>query len=223
MRRRLIVLGLTAAAAAPGRAAADLCGAGRRQSPIDIGTTRRQALPPLRPAMHRTAVRVDNDGHTVRLRFAHGQVLALGRERLDLQQFHFHIPGGDRLHGEEFPLALHALHKRSAGGLVAVVVLFRMGAEHDGLATLLPQLPARGAAPRLAADIDPAAWLPAGAGYYAYDGSLTAPPCTEGVLWLVLKQQPTLSASQWAQLQTLFPHNARPVQPLNGRTVSESP
>ncbi len=223
MRRRLIVLGLTAAAVAPGRAAADLCSTGRRQSPIDIGTTRRLALPPLRPAMHPTAVRVDNDGHTVRLRFARGQVLALGRERLDLQQFHFHIPGGDRLHGEEFPLALHALHKSSAGGLVAVVVLFRIGAEHAGLATLLPQLPARGSAPRPAVDIDPLAWLPAGAGYYVYDGSLTAPPCTEGVRWLVLKQQPTLSARQWAQLQTLFPHNARTVQPLNGRTVSESP
>jgi carbonic anhydrase len=168
-------------------------------------------------------VRVDNDGHTVRLRFAHGQVLALGRERLDLQQFHFHIPGADRLHGEEFPMALHALHKSSAGGLVAVVVLFRIGVAHAGLAALLPQLPARGAAPKPAVDFDPVAWLPVGAGYYAYDGSLTAPPCTEGVRWLVLKQQPTLSATQWAQLQTLFPQNARPVQSLNGRTVFESP
>jgi carbonic anhydrase len=200
------------------------CERGQRQSPIDIVAARREPLPALQFDYRPAPLRVVNDGHTVRVRFARGSRLLIGGEAHALQQFHFHVPGGDKLRGEEFPMAMHFLHKSASGRLVSLVLLFRLGAENAALAALLPQLPARGEPERTVpgATVDPARWLPAVHGYYAYDGSLTAPPCTEGVRWLVLKQPLELSAAQLARLAALFPRNARPVQPLHGRVVSES-
>ncbi len=203
-----------------------LCETGRRQSPIDIVATRREALPALQFDYVPTPLRIVNDGHTVRVRLA-GSRMLIGAERHTLQQFHFHLPGGDRVQGEEFPMAMHWLHKRANGELVALVMLFRLGTAHPALAALLPQMPAAGQPERNlpALTVDPAAWLPVASvrhGYYAYDGSVTAPPCTEGVRWVVLKQVQTLSATQLAQLHQLMPDNARPVQPLQGRSVAES-
>jgi carbonic anhydrase len=200
------------------------CERGQQQSPIDIAATQKQALPALQFAYRSAPLRVVNDGHTVRVRFGPGSRLLIGGEAHTLQQFHFHLPGGDTLRGEEFPMAMHFLHKGASGRLVSLVLWFRLGAENPALAALLPHLPARGQAEQTVrgVTVDPGRWLPAARGYYAYDGSLTAPPCTEGVRWLVLKQPLELSAPQLARLAALFPHNARPVQPLHGRVVSES-
>lgn len=207
------------------RAAYALCDRGRRQSPIDIVATRRQPLPALEFHYRSAPLRIVNDGHTVRVRFANGSRMLIGRDSHTLQQFHFHMPGGDRVRGEEFPMSMHFLHKSSAGRLVSLVVLFRLGAENPALAALLPRMPARGQAERTLSEVqvDPAQLLPAAHGYYAYEGSLTAPPCTEGVLWIVMKQPLELSAAQLAQLGQMFPANARPVQPLHDRVVTESP
>lgn len=201
------------------------CERGQRQSPIDIVAPQRSDLPVLQFQYRPAPLHLVNDGHTVRVRLANGSHLLMGRDKLTLRQFHFHIPGGDRLQGEEFPLAMHFLHKSQAGRLVSLVVLFRQGAENPALAALLPHMPAPGSGEqaRAGVSVDPAALLPAGHGYYAYEGSETAPPCTEGVLWLVMKQPQELSAAQLARLGQLFPHNARPVQPLHGRVISASP
>jgi carbonic anhydrase len=200
------------------------CERGQRQSPIDIVATRQQALPALRFEYRPAPLRIVNDGHTVRVRFDGGSRLLIGHEPHTLQQFHFHLPGGDKLRGEEFPMAMHFLHKSASGRLVSLVLLFRLGAENPALAALLPRMPGRGQPEQTlaAVQVDPARWLPAAQGYYAYDGSLTAPPCTEGVRWLVMKQPLELSEAQLARLAALFPHNARPVQPLHGRVVAES-
>jgi carbonic anhydrase len=222
MKRAAFLLGL----ALPGlslAAGAGLCDSGRRQSPIDIVATQRRVLPDLQFNYRAAPARVVNDGHTVRVRFANGSHLLVGREHYTLQQFHFHMPGGDRVAGEDFPLAMHFTHKGGSGQLMALVVLFRLGAEHPALATLLPHLPQRGRPEHTlpSVQVDASQWLPAQGGYYAYVGSLTGPPCTEGVRWLVMKQALTLSPAQLAQLQALFPPNARPVQPLHGRLVLE--
>jgi carbonic anhydrase len=208
-------------------AATNLCEQGSRQSPIDIdaGAVRQHLAAPLQFDYRAAPLRIVNDGHTVRVRIAGGSRMLIGGQPNTLQQFHFHRPGGDRLQGEEFPLGMHFLHKSAAGQLVSLVLLFRAGAENTALAALLPQMPARGQPERSPAGqtVDPAAWLPAGHAYYGYDGSLTASPCTEGVRWLVMKQVQTVSAAQLTRLAQLFPDNARPVQPLNSRSVTESP
>jgi carbonic anhydrase len=202
-----------------------LCGSGRLQSPIDIAAPRRQTLPALQFQYRSAPLRVVNDGHTVRVRFSNGSRLVIGKESHTLQQFHFHVPGGDRVHGEQFPMAIHFPHKSTAGRLVSLVVLFRLGDENAALAGLLPKMPARDEPEHLvsAVKVDPSQLLPTSHGYYAYDGSLTAPPCTEGVRWIVMKQALEISASQLSRLRKLFPDNARPVQPLNGRLVVETP
>jgi carbonic anhydrase len=200
------------------------CERGRQQSPIDIVAPQIRSLPALQFDYRSVPLRIVNDGHTVRVRFGPGSRILLGREAHALQQFHFHVPGGDKVRGEEFPLAMHFLHKGRSGRLVSLVLLVRVGAESPALAALLPHMPQRGQAERVlaAVQVDPARWLPRSHAYYAYDGSLTAPPCTEGVLWLVLKQPQELSAAQLARVAALFPPNARPTQPLHGRVVGES-
>lgn len=209
---------------AQGAAHAGLCEQGRRQSPIDIVAPQRMALPPLQFDYRAAPLRLVNDGHTVRVRFANGSRLVVGKERYTLQQFHFHLPGGDRIAGEEFAMGMHFTHKSASGQLMTLVLLFRVGSENPALAALPPHLGAPGEPEHTVAHetVDAAAWLPAQRAYYVYDGSLTGPPCTEGVRWMVMKQPLQLSAAQLARLKSLIPDNARPVQPLNGRRILES-
>ena len=217
----LLVLGCVASISS---AWANLCESGRAQSPIDIQATSLRPLPPLEFRYQSAPLRIADDGHTVRVRFGPGQTLHIGRERYTLQQFHFHTPGGDRIAGEEFPMAAHLLHKSTSGQLVAVVVLFRIGAENALLSTLLPLIPARADGDHSPAGVrvDANALLPAARGYYRYTGSLTAPPCTEGIDWLVLKQPLELSSAQLTRYRQRFADNARAVHPVNHRVVLES-
>jgi carbonic anhydrase len=201
-----------------------VCETGARQSPVDIAAPRKQTLPPLAFRYEPAPLKIADDGHTVRVRFGKGQELRIGTHRYALQQFHFHTPGGDRIAGEEFPMVAHLLHKSESGQLLAVAVMFRAGAENPLVAQLLPRIPPGADGDHLMAGvaIDPSGLLPKERGYFRYAGSLTAPPCTEGVEWIVMKQPIEVSAGQLAQYRKRFADNARAVQPLNGRVVLES-
>jgi carbonic anhydrase len=157
------------------------------------------------------------------VRFANGSHLGIGKESYTLQQFHFHTPGGDRIAGQEFPMAAHLLHKSPSGQLLAVVVLFKLGAENPTLAALWPQIPAQADGDHVVpgATVNARQLLPDDRAYYRYEGSLTASPCTEGVTWLVLKQPMELSAEQLKFWHAHFADNIRAPQPLRGRTVQE--
>lgn len=209
-----------------GAAGADaaLCQQGLRQSPIDIVAPVRAKLAPLEFDYRSAPLKIANDGHTARVRLANSSQLKVGRETYTLQQFHFHTPGGDRLAGEEFPMAAHLLHKGKSGQLLALVVLFRLGAENPALKALLPHIPAGADGDHLIAGAvaDPGALLPARKAYYRYDGSLTASPCTEGVTWLVMQQPLELLPEQLRLWRMRFADNIRPPQPLHGRVVQES-
>jgi carbonic anhydrase len=224
-RRRLISAAALALLSAPlgARAEAPLCARGKRQSPIDIAGATRRDLPPLSFDYRPEPLRIVHDGHTVRVRCS-ASTMRVGPEPHRLQQFHFHLPGGDTIGGETFPLGMHFPHKSRSGQLVTLVLLFRDGRAHAALDALLPWLPQAGAPERTVANVssDPAAWLPAARGYYRYSGSLTSPPCTEGVTWLVLRQAQEVSQSQLDRLRRLIAPNARPIQPRNGREILES-
>ncbi|MDO8652509.1 MAG: carbonic anhydrase family protein [Undibacterium sp.] len=203
---------------------AGTCEDGQRQSPVDISATTRFHLPALKFDYRAAPLRIADDGHTVRVRFSNGSQLQIGTQRYTLQQFHFHTPGGDRIAGEEFPMAAHLLHKSQSGQLLALVVLFRTGAENPLLSALLPLIPARADGDHRHPDftVDAGKLLPSSGSYYRYQGSLTAPPCTEGVDWIVMKQPIELSATQLARYRQRFSDNARAVQPLHQRIVQES-
>ncbi len=222
-RRRLLIVVASLPLLMRSASAASLCESGKRQSPIDIEATVRRAMPPLEFDYRAAALRIAHDGHTVRVR-CKASTLRVGAEPLRLQQFHFHLPGGERVRGEEFPLGLHLPHKSGSGQLVTLVLLFREGRDHPALDALLPHLPAEGEGERRPPNVsvDPGGWIPADRGYYRYDGSLTASPCTEGVAWIVMKQVQEVSAAQLAALRLRIRPNARAVQPRNGRVILES-
>jgi len=223
IRFSISLLGLLFATA-PAADAASLCESGARQSPIDITATRKQVLPALDFRYTAAPLKIANDGHTVRVRFGRGQELRIGNQRYALQQFHFHTPGGDRIAGEEFPMVAHLLHRSATGQLVGVAVLLRAGVENPFMARLLPRIPAKADGDHLVAGatIDASGLLPTERRYFRYLGSLTAPPCTEGVDWIVMKQPIEISAAQLAQYRRRFSDNMRAAQPLNGRVVLES-
>ncbi len=206
---------------------ASLCQDGRQQSPIHI--TPDALVSPALPAMaadyQEDALKLANDGHTLRVRLRSGpHILRLGTERYTLQQFHFHTPGGDQIDGEAFPFAAHLLHKSATGHLLAVTVPFRLGAENALLRTLLPLIPPRVDGDHLHPGINVHArqLLPSDPSYYRYAGSLTDTPCTEGVTWLVMKHPLQLSAAQLATWRKHFADNMRGPQPLRGRRVKQS-
>jgi carbonic anhydrase len=219
-------VGLSLAFFASSAAQASICESGRRQSPIDIPAqvASQPKLPPMVVNYQRAPLRLANDGHTLRVRFAKASELVLGHEHYALQQFHFHTPGGDKLNGEAFDFAAHILHKSTSGQLLAIVVPFRLGAESPLLAQLLPHMP-----PKVNGDhvidkvqVNASELLPRKRSYYRYSGSLTDSPCTENVEWLVMKEPLTLSKAQLATWRSHFKDNMRGVNPLNGRQVLES-
>ena len=207
-----------------GSCGASLCESGQRQSPIDIRTSKKQNLPELGFGYRAEVLRLANDGHTVRVRFKDAGTLTIGSQRYSLQQFHFHTPGGDRIAGEEFPMAAHLLHKSASGQLLAIVVPFRLGADNPLLAHVFSRIPGQQDGDHVVTSeqVSALALLPKDRGYFRYSGSLTASPCTEGVEWIVMKQALELSAAQLALYKSKFADNIRGPRALNQRVVLES-
>jgi carbonic anhydrase len=200
------------------------CKLGHQQSPIDIRQTRKADLPALAFAYQASPLKVIDNGHTIQVNYAPGSSVTIGGERYDLLQFHFHTPSEERIKGRSYPLVAHLVHKNAEGKLAVVAVLFRKGAGNPLIQTVWDALPQEKGQQQEPAgvNIDLASLLPQAQGYYNFPGSLTTPPCSEEVNWFVLKQPVELSDAQLKRFTQLYKHNARPVQPLNGRTVLES-
>jgi carbonic anhydrase len=200
------------------------CKLGHQQSPIDIRATRKEKLPPLEFAYQPSPLKIIDNGHTIQVNYAPGSSVTINGVRYDLLQFHFHKPSEERINGRSYPMVAHLVHKNAEGKLGVVAVLFKQGAENPLVKTLWDALPSEKGQQQEPAgvSIDIASLLPQAQGYYNFPGSLTTPPCSEEVNWFVLKQPVEMSAAQLKRFATLYKHNARPVQPLNGRTVLES-
>ncbi|WBS04993.1 carbonic anhydrase family protein [Pseudoduganella sp. SL102] len=196
------------------------CKLGKAQSPIDIRHEKAGAPAPIGFNYAASAADIVNTGHTVQVNLAQGGAVHLASGDYQLVQVHFHTPSEEKIHGKRYPLVAHMVHRNAAGELAVVAVLFRQGKENAALKPVFAELPAH-AGDRHPIDgaFDAAALLPAQHAYYAYMGSLTTPPCSEGVHWQVLKQPVEVSKAQLAAFRKLYRMNARPVQPLNGRTV----
>ena len=200
------------------------CSLGHAQSPINITHAQPAELPPLKFDYKPVPLDIIDNGHTVQINYAPGSTLTVGDKTYTLKQFHFHHPSEEHINGHGFDLVSHLVHADADGHLAVVAILFKPGAENPLLATLWKSIPSE---KEKAVDvpgvlIDVSTLLPDDHGYYTFTGSLTTPPCSEGVTWYVLKSQSSISSAEVAVFAKLYPKDARPIQPLNGRQVLET-
>ena len=199
------------------------CGTGKSQSPIDIHTSgvHREGLPALVIHYRPTPLHIIDNGHSVQIDVPGGNALSAAGVHSQLVQFHFHDPSEEAIDGKHAPMVIHLVHRDGKGSLSVVAVLVRQGAANPTLETLWDHLPHKKAVEEAPAGVvvDPSALLPKTHAYFTYVGSLTTPPCTEHVRWFVLKTPITASAEQIDKFRKLYPDNARPVQPVNGREI----
>lgn len=196
------------------------CKLGKQQSPIDIHPGKTRNLAPIAFHYVPTAGEIVNNGHTVQVNLDEAGTVGLASGDYKLVQFHFHTPSEETVNGKHYPLVAHLVHKNKEGELAVVAVLFKQGKENNALKHVFDALPAaEGEKHAVEGNLDLAAALPGKHAYYSYMGSLTTPPCSEGVHWQVLKQPSEISGRQLAAFKKLYAMNARPLQPLNGRVI----
>ena len=201
----------------------EACARGASQSPIDIRNAVKADLPALDFQYTASAPTLVNNGHTVQVNLPAGNSLVVDGKKLELLQFHFHTPSEEAVAGKHTAMVAHFVHKGEDGRLGVVAVLIQPGKANAAWAPIFAHLPRVGE--QVTVDgltLDLGALLPAKKGYYSFEGSLTTPPCSEGVQWMVLKDPVKLSPQQIKSFRKVYHANARPVQPLNGRVIKES-
>lgn len=204
-------------------AASKVCSAGSQQSPVDIRGAIKSQLPPLQIALSKKADTIVNNGHTIQLNFEKGSALKVGQDSYTLLQYHFHHPSEHLIAGKNFPMEVHFVHRNAAGGLAVVGALMTAGKPNAAFGKIVATMPAHQGDPVKAdAAIDANKLLPARLGYYLYSGSLTTPPCSEVVNWMLLRDPIQVAQADIAAFGKLFPMNARPVQKDNRRFVLSS-
>jgi carbonic anhydrase len=199
------------------------CGMGNRQSPIDLRDGIKVNLEQIGFDYHPSSFSEVNNGHTIQVTVGSGNFITIGNQTYELQQFHFHRPSEEKINGKGTEMVMHLVHKSAEGKIAVVAVLLERGKAHSLMQTVWNNLPLEkleSVSPSVILDLMEA--LPAKREYYTFMGSLSEPPCTEGVLYIVMKQTMQASPAQMALFSRLYPFNARPVQPSNGRVVKES-
>jgi len=196
------------------------CSEGHEQSPIDISGAARGRLDKIEFHYAPTGLEILNNGHTVQVNYEEGSYIKVDGVRYDLLQFHFHTPSEHTVNAKSYDMEMHLVHKSRSGGLAVVSLLVEKGRENPAFRVVWSNLPERaGSKKSVKASVDASSLLPADRSYYAYDGSLTTPPCSEGVKWHVLKTPVQMSAAQIDAMGSILHHNNRPVQPINKRRV----
>jgi carbonic anhydrase len=200
-----------------------LCATGRRQSPIDIRDGLPVALEPIRFDYLRGEFSVVDTGHTVQVNVASGSAAYVNGRRYALLQFHFHRPSEERLDGRRFDMSVHLVHRDDQGRLMVVAVLVQQGDAQEVMRQVFGNLPLeKHGENRARVMLDPADLLPGEQAYYTYMGSLTTPPCSEDVLWVVLRHPVSASPDQIDLFSRLYHNNARPLQQADGRRILQT-
>ncbi len=199
------------------------CSSGTRQSPIDIREGIKVELDPVQFDYKPSTFKVVDNGHTIQVNVAPGNSIEVMGQRYELVQFHFHRPSEERIDGKAFDMVAHLVHKNLEGRLAVVAVLLEKGSAQPVVQSVWNNLPLeKGDEIAARAPIDLNRLLPAERGYFTYMGSLTTPPCSEGVLWMVMKQPVPISGEQIDIFARLYPMNARPIQSASGRLIKQS-
>ncbi|MEC5398426.1 carbonic anhydrase [Uliginosibacterium sp. H1] len=201
-----------------------LCMNGQRQSPIDVRDSIKVEQEPLQFDYQPSYFRIVDNGHTIQVSYGAGSSLSVMGRRYELQSLHFNHPGEGRINGQSFEMTAQLVHRDAEGRQAVVLLPIQRGdTPQSFVQTLWNNLPLeKNEAYQPAVSINANDLLPARRGYISFMGSLTTPPCSEGVLWIVMKQPVVLTADQIGVFARFYPNNARPLQPLAGRTIKES-
>lgn len=197
------------------------CSTGRNQSPVDLANFIHADLPQIafdyKPGGHQ----VVNNGHAVQVNYNAGSSITVDSTVFELKQFHFHSPSENTINGRSFPMEAHFVHADAKGNLAVVALMFEEGTSNAVLDQVWPKVPqVENGKDALQPEVSAADLLPANRDYYRYSGSLTTPPCSEGVRWLVLKQPAKATAAQLGVVgKALGQANNRPVQPVGARAI----
>lgn len=201
------------------------CQQGMNQSPVNIDTALKAHLAPLEIHYSDGPKVILNNGHTVQASIdaSSADYITLDGQNYKLQQFHFHAPSENTVHGKHYAMEMHLVHKDDDGDIAVVAVMFDTGAANPELTKLWRAMPEKAESSKtLRSVLNINGLMPADKTYWRFSGSLTTPPCTEGVTWIVLKHPLTLSAAQLEKFTQVMHHdNNRPIQPLHGRVVVE--
>lgn len=198
----------------------ELCGTGVEQSPIDLHNATEIELENIDFSYTASAVNILNNGHTIQLNYDEGSNIVLNGVTYSLLQFHFHAPSEHTVDGESYPLEMHLVHADADGNLAVVGVLIEEGEENAALQEVWNMLPTeKSDVEETDLMIDAMALLPEDQQLYRYAGSLTTPPCSEGVVWSVMASPIQFSAEQIKTFTDIFANTNRPVQPIFDRAL----
>ena len=197
------------------------CKLGKNQSPIDIRGAKPADLPPIKFDYKPSPLKVIDNGHSIQVNYAPGSSIEVDGVRYELVQFHFHKPSEEKVDGKSHAMVAHLVHKSADGKLAVVAVLLDAGGASALIDSIWKNLPKEKEKETLvqSVTVDATNLLPENRGYYTFQGSLTTPPCSEDVKWLVLKTPVKIAGAEIAAFGKIYPMNARPIQPVNGRAV----
>ena len=207
-----------------------MCKTGKVQAPIDISTKGlAKVTAPIKTNYNPSKAIVVNNGHTIQVDLPAGGYATLSDDDFNILQFHMHAPGEETVDGMRYPFNAHLVHinpgdsenDTERGKLAVIGIFFQEGKENAALKPIFDVMPAKMGKVVMKEKFDASKLLPKSFAYYSYSGSLTTPGCNEGVTFYVLKTPVEMSAAQLTQFKKIFPMNARPVMPLNGRKVAE--
>lgn len=199
------------------------CGTGLNQSPVTFDSTIHAALKPIRMIHKFAAKEIQSTPNGLRVLFKEGNMMVLDKTAFQLKHLDFHTPSEHQLNGQSYPLEIQLWHEDSKKNIAIMSILFKTGEPNAELTELLAQLPQKASEPiKLKTRFTPNELMPTNPQYYRYSGSLTTPPCSEGVRWIVMKSPLQTSAEQVQAITTAIGGaNNRPMQPLHGRSVLE--
>lgn len=203
----------------------ELCGKGHQQSPINIDQSGKgENLGAIAFSYSSTPLKVLNNGHTIQANYQPGSSIRIGEETYNLLQLHFHSPSEHQVKGASSNMEMHLVHKNDKGQLAVVGVMIKEGKADANIQAIWDNIPSEINKVKEVSgvSINATDMLPQDRSYYHYSGSLTTPPCSEGVSWFVLKTPMEASAEQISKFLSVVHENARPVQPLHGRSIVEA-
>ena len=196
-----------------------VCAEGVQQSPVDLAGPILAGAGTLDIQWQPAEAHVADNGHTIQVDVAEGSSITLEGRHFSLLQFHFHLPSEHAVDGGGFPMEVHFVHQAEEGDLAVVGVFMGTGESHSAIESIWGAIPGSGEPSAILPELDPRTLLPEEAGYFRYAGSLTTPPCSEVVSWVVMTEPISVSPAQAEAFAARHPMNARPVQALNRRFI----